>query len=387
MKKSLTALTILLLGATGQAHAQFDFQDTAPPKPAWELFKLSPKTRMKLDFRNASIDAVLQLFSQTSGIAIIKDPTLVGAVTLQSPKDQSLSDAFAMLNAVLGLKNFDLKKEGSFLVIRAKTQRGGGSFGGQNGGGQRGGFGGGGFPSFGGPTANIDVKVYALKYASATQVARVINDVFANAGQQAPFPAPGIGGGAPLTIPAPTGASASRSDRALTQTEIAAQFGGGGFGGQRGGFGGGGFGGGGLGGGGQRGGFGGFGGGGFGGGRNNSTVRASADDYSNSVIVNAPLKEQNQVSDLIDQIDKQTDQPQQSRVFKLNYALASELAPVIQNVLVSNAPRGRGGTSTTQGQGGGGFGGFGGGFGDLEASVADETTLKWSPSNGPTRWW
>ncbi|MBI3722249.1 MAG: hypothetical protein HY248_06815, partial [Fimbriimonas ginsengisoli] len=63
----------------------------------------------------------------------------------------------------------------------------------------------------------------------------------------------------------------------------------------------------------------------------------------NSVIVNAPSKQQRDVEDLIKKIDRQTEQPQQSRVFKLLYAVADDLAPVVQNVLVSNAPTGRGG--------------------------------------------
>ena len=344
----LAASLLLVGGAMAPAHAQIDFfggDDSAPPKSAWDQFKLDPKTRVRLDFRNASVDAVLQMLSQASGVTIIKDPALTGGITLQSPKQQSLSDAFAMLNAVLNLKNFDLQKSGNFLTIKS---RGGGA-------GGRGGrtgatgfnpsmFTGGGFPGGGGQSAQP--KVYQLKFASASQVARVINEVFANSGQDlmgqllgggAGFTIPG--GGAAIAVPGGTPAQSSAIDTTPVQVAQGGRGGFGGFGGGRGGFGG--FG----------GGFGGF--GGFGGGRgnNNSVVRASADDFSNSVIVNAPTREQGQVADLIEDLDKQTDQPQQSKVFPLEFAGAADLVTVVQNVLISNVPRGRGGASTQAGGG------------------------------------
>ncbi len=347
------------------AHAQFDggfgggFGGAMDfPKAAWEQFKLNPKTRLKLDFRNASVDAVLSVFSKASGIAIVKDPSLTGGITLQSPSEQPLKEAFALLNAVLGLKNYDLNKSGNFLIIKGRAQRGGTT----------------GRPNFdpsmfagaGGGVGRTSTapKVYALKYASATQVARVVNEVFAGSGQQNTPSIPGFApfAGGPITTPIP--GSAGNGPNANPEPDP--QFGGGG----RGGFGGGG----------QRGGFGGAQGGGipsfgamfggaFGRGGNTSVVRASADDYSNSVIVNAPTREQDQVADLIEQIDKQTDQPQKSQVYPLKYAAAADLVAVVQNVLISNAPRGRGGTGGGQQTidqrfgGGGGFGGFGGGFG------------------------
>ena len=282
----------------GTAMAQFDFGNDDPPTLPWEQFKLNPKARLKLDFRNANVDAILQTLSQASGIAIVKDPALIGGLTVQSPKPQSLPDAFAQLNAVLGLKNYEIKKDGNFLVVRPKQARGGGRFNGFGGGG--GAFGGAG----GGASSSPQLKVYPIRYANATQVARVINESFANSGVPPQDPqnnVPAPGGGFPGGVPG---------------------FGGGGGRGQ----GGGNFG--------RRGG---------GAANNTSLVRASADDYSNSVIVNAPSREQDQVSRLITQIDKQTDQPQQSRVYPLQYASASDIAPVIQNVLTSNAPRGRGG--------------------------------------------
>ncbi|MGC4044515.1 MAG: secretin N-terminal domain-containing protein [Armatimonas sp.] len=368
MKKyAFLAATLLVSASAALAQGGgggLNFFDDPPArtKPDWEQFKLNPKATVRLDFRNANVDAVIKLLSEASGIPIVKDPSLTGGLTLQSPKQQNLTDAFAMFNAVLGLKNYDLKKEGNFLVIRS---RGGGGGRGNRGNGIPGGFN---FPTNfpGTGSQSPQLKVYAIKFANASQVARVINEVFADSGnnllQQMQmmngFGAggtgfPGAGGGVPGGGGPPAGpaAPAAQSSSAGTATGAA----GGGVQVAQGG-GGGGFGGGGRGGNNRGGGFGGFGGGGnnpggfggfnrnFGGGRGGpSIVKASADDFSNSVIVNAPLREQGEVANLIDDLDKQTEQPQQSRVFKLEYAVSTDLAPVIQNVLVSNAPRGRGG--------------------------------------------
>lgn len=410
MRTSRLVTALLALGIVPSvAHAQLDMFDDTPMKMPWEYFKLNPKTKVKLDFRNASIDAVLQYLGNASGVGIIKDPTLTGGITLQSPKPQTLNDAFSMLSTALSLRNFSLSKSGNFLVIKAQPK--GSAMGGGGGRGSNP-FGGGTNP-FGGGTgpfgATPQLKTYSLKYANATQVARVINEVFQNSGQNLMQQMMGMMGGAgapgsaPTTPPAtggnPTGTSSSPESAPQplgTQIAMAAQGGFGGFGGGQGGGrgnrggGGGGF----NFGGGQGGGFnpfgggggfnfggGGFGRGGFGGGAGSSVVRASADDYSNSVIVNAPTREQEQVGKLIADIDKETDLPQQSKVFKINYANATDLVVVIQNLLISNAPRGRGGQTTTAGQGGfggfggGGFGGFGaGGFGrnNAQAQVVAE---------------
>ncbi|MBI5706224.1 MAG: hypothetical protein HZC36_04465 [Armatimonadetes bacterium] len=299
---------------------------------AWKQFKLNPKTRIKLDFRNASVDAVLATFTRASGITIIKDPALTGAFTLTSASPISLDDAFQILNTTLSLRNFELRKEGNLMVVRNKQNRGDRGQGG------------------GVLDANAmkamqdmmensrnDLKVYPIKYAAASQIARVVNEVFAfgdpiqdminmmtmgsmgggiNMGSM-----PTMGGRQPGGFGGNTGGRGG--------------FGGnnqgrGGFGGNTGGFGG----------------RGGFGGGGFGGmnfGRaSTASVRASSDDYSNTVIVNAPRNMQSQVEGLIKQIDKETDTPQTPKVYKLQYSIADDVLPAVQNVLISNAPKGRG---------------------------------------------
>ena len=298
----------LALAAPLFGVAQFDFGG-GDAGPAWSTFKLNSKTRVKPNFQNTGVDMIVSWYSKTSGITIIKDPALTGTLTVVSAKPISLNDAFSMLNTTLSLKNFELRKEGNFLVIRGRNQ-------------DRGGRGGGGFDMSSIPPdffsgSQSQLKVYVIQYANASQVARVVNEVFATTqnpmdqfmqmmqGQQA---AGRFGGGNQGNNPNRGGNRAA-------------------FGGfQRGGMGGGGF---------QRGGF-----------SSGQVVRASSDDFSNSVIVNAPSKEQVQVEALIKQIDQQTEQPQQPKVLKVEFASSDELAPVVQNVLTQNAPRGRGGIGT-----------------------------------------
>ena len=303
----------------------------------WRQFKLNPATRVKLDFRNATVDAVLRVLSQASGIPIVKDPSLTGTLTLESPRQQTLSDAFSLLSVSLSLRNYEIDKQDNFLVVRQKAAAPAApafpsgfnpaAFAGAGGG--------------GGSRNQPDLVVYPIKYASATELATVINDVFAPAASTTnnnnPFAA---------AIAAATQNNGSN--------------GGGGGGGR--GFG-------------RR--------GGLGGANSTENVKASADDYSNSLIVNAPDDVQDQVADLIQQIDKQTDQPQQVKVYKLVYANATDLQPTIQSILSASTPVGRSSTvantnnrnQQNQGRnrGFGGFFGFGGGNNNNSSSTTNGT--------------
>lgn len=290
MKATFLAI-LAILAAPLSGFAQFE-RDAGSSRP-WEQFKLNPATRIKLDFRNASVDNVLSLFQKTSGVTIVKDPALTGTITVTSAAPVSLNEAFQILSTTLSLKNFELRKDGNLLVIRQRQQRGGG------GGGGAGGFDPALLSQFSG--GQTELRVYQLKYANASQVARVLNEVFAQT--QSPF------------------------EQIMMMQQMQQQGQGGGN---------------------NRGGRGGFQGRGGMGTRSGGSVRASADDFSNSVIVNASSRDQGQVEDLIQELDKETEQPQKAKVYRLQYATADELAPVVQNVLVSNAPRGRGGIGTQQ---------------------------------------
>ncbi|MES2463916.1 MAG: secretin N-terminal domain-containing protein [Armatimonadota bacterium] len=280
-----------LLVVQGSAVAQISYDDSAETRP-WEEFRLDPKVRVQLDFRNANIDAILRMLSQASGVTIVKDPALTGGITVQSPRQQSLTTAFSLLNEVLKLKNFEMRKQGSFIIIGPRgaqqARQWGGRFGNQG----EGDSGRGGDSSRG---DQPEMRVYPIKYANATQIARVVNDVFVNSVNTAN---PAAAATAAAQAAAANQQRAGRGGRGGARAALAASGG---------------------------------------------LVRASADDFSNSLIVNAPRREHEQIARLLEDIDKQTEQPQQSRVFPVQFASAADLAPVIQNVLVSNAPRGRGG--------------------------------------------
>ena len=302
---SALAVTFGLLLPT-LSSAQFIGGDMSGDSGSWRDIKFNTKTKIKLDFRNANVDLVISMFQKTSGVTIVKDPALVGPITLTSATSVPLKTGFQILEKTLNLKGYDLKKEGDLLVIQKQQDRGGRGFGG-------------GMTQFdpsifmGGGQAQSVLKIYPIKFANATSVARVVNDAFAQTGQNTnPFAAL-FGGG---------------------QQQNRFQFGGGNQ---------------------QRGGRGGQQqGGGFqfpgmgGNSQHGSTVRASSDDFSNSVIVNAPDKEQKEVERVIKTIDKETTAPQRTKVYTLLYATAAEVAPTIQNVLTNNAPRGVGGI-TNQG--------------------------------------
>ncbi len=315
-KKSWMCLSVLLpVAAFGQFFNGTGTDGPNATKP-WADFKLNAKTRIKLDFRDASVDNVLAMFEKASGITIVKDPTLTGKVTITSAKPVSLNDAFSILKANLDLKGFDLSKEGNFLEIKNRNSN--------NGGGGRG-FTGFDPTSMGGDDLNrIGVKVYKVDFANAAQLAKVVNDVYAGTGtNNNPF-----GGG----------------NNPFGNNRGGNPFGGGGGnqGGNR--FGGGG-------------GGGGFGQGGrgftgmFGGAQTTSPVKASSDDYTNSVIVSANDRDQAQVGNLVHQLDKNSDEPLKPHIFHLKYASCNDVQPVLLNVLQTNAPKGKLGTGPQNLQG------------------------------------
>lgn len=325
MKKTLLLLAALAV-TTLPALAPAQFVTGAQPgggrpdgggrssKPAWEEFKLSATKKIQLSFRNASADAIIDLLSRESGITIIKDPALNSPMTVTTPKAVLLKDAFAVFNAAIGLRGFEIAKEGSLMVIRKRQDRGGGM----------GGFDMSQLMNMMPQTPQNELKVYRIKFAAASEVARVVNEVFVQQ-QQMQF------GGFPMMF-------------------------GGGMSMQGGRFG-------------RQGGRGGPGGFSFGGNSGQgATVRASSDDFSNSVIVNAPKDKQFEVESLIEEIDKETEQPQITETYKMQYAAASDLQQVVNGVLQANAPRGRG--LNTQNRNQGGFMAFfGGGNRNNQSSV------------------
>src|SRR5471030_2654721 len=120
-KRSWMCMAMVLPAA---AFGQF-FNGTGVDSPnstrPWVDFKLNPKTKIKLELRDASVDNILAMYEKASGVTIVKDPALVGKMTVTSAKPVTLNDAFAILKANLDLKGYDLSKDGSFLVIKNRN--------------------------------------------------------------------------------------------------------------------------------------------------------------------------------------------------------------------------------------------------------------------------
>ena len=300
---------------------------------AWDNLKLNSKTRVKLSFRNANVDNVIAFIEQASNITIVKDPTLSGSITVTTSAPVSLSEAFYVLDSVLKLRGFQISRQRKLLVIKAfpkatvRTGPGGMPNLGMMGG-----------PGGGGPGAGqSQVQFYRLTYASASQVAKAINDLFQSASTVSfggrfgvgGIPGGGPGGGGPGGQLDMAGSSPMGGAGLATQ------------------------------------------------GVSTSGAHASSEDFSNMVIVYASPTLQTQVAALIKEIDKKQSSAVQSKTFKLHFASASDLATTLQNVLIANANKGRGASATTQGQQGfGPFAGFGQGNSqqNQNLAVADSRT-------------
>lgn len=299
------------------AAGQFIGGDSVGGSKPWEDLKMNAKTRVKLDLHDASIDAIISKFQSLSGVTIVKDPNLSKRLTLTSATPVSLNEAFQILSATLNLQGYEIGKDGKLLIIRPKNkQQGGGTP-----------WGTGQMPTFN-PTDlmgtgdnNTQLKVYPIKYANASQIARVVNDVFQSTGGVGGLPQMGGRGGFPggMTF----GGGNNRGGGGFNPMQFLANRG-----------------------------------------NQGPSVRASSDDFSNSVIVNAARDQQVQVAELIGHLDKVTEEPLQSKVYRLNFAAADDLQPVVQNILTANVPRGRGGATTQQTSGPGAF------FSAIRGSVA-----------------
>ncbi|MCH8978119.1 MAG: hypothetical protein IH945_02610, partial [Armatimonadetes bacterium] len=87
-KRLVILLAAAVFAAPTSALAQEGFstgRNMQSAGPVWEQFDLDKDKKIKLTFRKASIDMVLEMFSRESGITIVKDPKLTDKVTIISP--------------------------------------------------------------------------------------------------------------------------------------------------------------------------------------------------------------------------------------------------------------------------------------------------------------
>lgn len=155
--------------AKGQVHRP---AGPVQPKDPWDELKLDPKVRIKLSLRGANIDNVVAKLQEASHVTIVKDPALLGPVTVASADPVSLSEMFHIFNSMLKLKGFELKRDGKILIISHSGQQAAPA------------------PMPMPMMAQMQpqmnqndavVRFYSLQYANANQVARAINEVFQNA--------------------------------------------------------------------------------------------------------------------------------------------------------------------------------------------------------------
>ncbi len=252
-----------------------------PPKPPWTEFKLNGKTTMFLDFTDANPDQIISLFSRTSGITILKDPSLKIAITVTSAKSVGLNEAFEIFNTALGLNGYELQKQGNLMIVGKKQppqpQMPQG-------------------PPPTPPPPPVEekpvIKVYKLTYASAGEIARVVNEVFSQQQLEQIIQQLANGGGGFQPQP---------------------QFGGRPQGPQQ-----------------------------------PKAVRASSEQFSNSVIVTAMAKFQDDVEKLVKELDKPVDAALISETFQLKYVSTDEVVDAVNSVLTSNSPLGKGGAKQQQ---------------------------------------
>jgi general secretion pathway protein D len=90
---------------------------TSPVASTTSTTSHSPTTQISLNFKDASIDAVLEHLSEVAGFVVVKDGKLDGRVTVLSKQPVSPEEAVALLNTVLKANGFTAIEMGRILKI------------------------------------------------------------------------------------------------------------------------------------------------------------------------------------------------------------------------------------------------------------------------------
>jgi general secretion pathway protein D len=117
MNKTLTlscALAALLCAAAGGAQeaALVSEPGTTPEEQAPE-----PAEKIMLNFRGASLDAVLDYLSVAAGFIIVREVEVSGTVTVWSHRPLGPDEAVALLNTILGNRGYAAIRQGRTLTI------------------------------------------------------------------------------------------------------------------------------------------------------------------------------------------------------------------------------------------------------------------------------
>jgi general secretion pathway protein D len=199
--------------------------------------KLDKNKSMYVKFSNVNIDIVLSYFMKETKITIIKDPKINTNISIFSINKVKQDEAYNLLFTSLKLAKIETNIVDGFIVLKQSDNKPKINFSDFK------------FPE----TPNL--KSYSLKYANATSVANVLNNLFIQ--QQ-------------------------------TNSFVIPDF-----------------------------------------------FKASADDYSNSVIINTTNSKHEQVKVILAQLDIDKNPPLKTNVFSLKYASSNEIISTIQNVLAN----------------------------------------------------
>lgn len=83
---------------------------------------VSQEPRLSLEFRDASIDSVLQLLSMASGKTVIKDPAVSGSISMLGKRDVPLSEAMEILAGVLKLRGVVLRSANDIIEVLPQSR-------------------------------------------------------------------------------------------------------------------------------------------------------------------------------------------------------------------------------------------------------------------------
>lgn len=110
----LHACACLVVGLAGRLPAE-PATDTVPGnKPSAQA---KANRQIKLNFRDAELDTVLDHLSRTAGFSVVKKATIQGSVTAWSHEPLTPSEAVELLNTVLSTKGMAAVKSGKTLMI------------------------------------------------------------------------------------------------------------------------------------------------------------------------------------------------------------------------------------------------------------------------------
>ena len=81
-----------------------------------------PTTQLSINFRDATVDAVLEYLADAAGFEILKEIQVEGRVTVFSPQPVSADEAVVLLNAVLKTNGYTAVRQGRLLKIMSRDK-------------------------------------------------------------------------------------------------------------------------------------------------------------------------------------------------------------------------------------------------------------------------